>query len=146
MYDIFIRYLHFIAIMLIMATAVAQHLLLQAELSLQQLKRLMLIDRIHLVLLVLVFIVGMLLFGNAKTFYAKNLFFHGKLTLFLVLLALSVFSSVVLLRIKHHLQRVNEKKWQMPRYLIMLVRVELLLLLMMPLLASLMVRGVGLSM
>ena len=58
MTEIFFRYLHFIGIMSLSATLVAQHLIISTEVSKEQFKKIAFLDIIYIISLILTFIGG----------------------------------------------------------------------------------------
>ena len=78
--------------------------------------------------------------GKPAAFYSSNPVFHTKLTLFLIIGIVSIYPSVFLGK-----NRKGEQSEEVviPSALVWSVRVELLLLLLLPLLATLMAKGIG---
>lgn len=144
MEDILIRYLHFIAILTLASVLVVEHLLLKAEMSAVEIKRIAIIDMIYGISAGVILITGLLLWlwvGKPTEFYSQNPIFHIKLTLFLTIGLLSIYPTVFFLKNR----RTNTEVLAIPKAIIMIIRVELLLLLLIPLLAVLMAQGIGLS-
>jgi putative membrane protein len=137
------RYLHFIGIFAIVAAIVGQHLLIKDELKRSEIKRLTVLDTIYGAGAILVLIVGLTLWfrvGKPAEFYTKNWIFHLKVTLFVLLGLLSIIPTVFFLKNK---KGDPEELVKIPKRIVMVIRTELLLLFIMPLLASLMAYGVG---
>lgn len=142
--DALIRYLHFVGIIGLAAALVAEHLLLAPRLSGPQLRRLARIDGLYGISALLVLGAGLTLWlgvGKPAAFYNLNGLFHLKVTLFVLLALLSIYPTLFFL--KHRNSQADEVA--IPKVIIMLIRTELLLLLVIPLLAVLMAKGVGLS-
>ncbi|WP_416306985.1 DUF2214 family protein [Neptunicella sp. SCSIO 80796] len=143
MLDIFIRYGHFLGIIFLSSALFAEHLLLAREIDRQQLKKLVVVDAIFGISAGVVLIAGLLLWfyvGKPAEFYSKNFVFHIKLTLFVLMGILSIFPTMFILRQrKSGLEVIS-----VPAYIINIVRAELLLLVLIPLLAVLMAQGYGL--
>lgn len=142
--EILVRYMHFIGIIFLSSGLVATHILAGWQLNQQQFKSLRIADGVYGLGAVLVLIAGVLLIakvGKPAEFYSKNPILHIKVTLFVIMGILSIFPT------KYFLQ--NRKfvgdSIQVPKKIIMIIRAELTLLLVMPLLAALMARGVGLA-
>ncbi|WP_340676605.1 DUF2214 family protein [Paraglaciecola sp.] len=143
MLDILVRYTHFLGIIFLSSALFAEHLLLAREMSKQQLKKLVVIDAIFGASALVVLIAGILLWfyvGKPAEFYSKNGLFHLKVTLFVVMALLSIFPTVFILRQRKSQQDVI----LVPAYIINIVRTELLLLVLIPLLAVFMAQGYGL--
>ncbi|ROQ24207.1 DUF2214 family protein [Gallaecimonas pentaromativorans] len=142
--DIFFRYLHFIGMMALMATLVAEHLLLAPTMTPAELKRLARIDTIFGLSALVVLAAGLTLWfgvGKPAVFYSHNWVFHLKITLFVLAALLSIYPT--LFYRKH--RNSSAETVAMPKVVVMLIRTELLLLLVIPLLAVLMAKGIGLS-
>ncbi|MEZ5277069.1 MAG: DUF2214 family protein [Opitutaceae bacterium] len=143
--DILVRYLHFASILTLVAAVAAQHWGLQPRLTRLQLARLQRIDLVYGISAVIVLVTGLLqwfVVGKPASFYSPNGIFHLKITLFLLVGLISIYPSVFFGR-----QRKGEPSDEVaiPASLIWSVRLELILLFAMPLLATLMARGIGLS-
>ena len=72
--------------------------------------------------------------------YSKNWIFHTKIGLFMIIGLLSIYPTVFFLKNR---KGNPEEKVQVPSVVFMMLRLELLLLFIIPLLAGLMSRGVG---
>ncbi|WP_115717479.1 DUF2214 family protein [Gallaecimonas mangrovi] len=144
MEDIFIRYLHFLGIMVIMATLVTEHLLLGKTVDQAQLKTL---ARVHLVYwlgVLVVLVAGLLLWlvvGKPATFYTTNGFFHAKLTLFVLMAIMGMAPGGFYAKAK----KSQDSSVVVSKGVMMVLRTQLLLMLILPLLGCLIARGVGLG-
>ncbi len=146
MTEVIVRYLHFIGIMSVMASLVAEHLLVSREASPKQLQRLSLVNKICGAAIGLVFLTGFLLWFQIGLtglkpveYYSSNWLFHVKVTIFVVFALLWIHPTTFLEKNK----RSQEDVIRVPKSVIMVIRLELLLLLVLPLLAVLMTRGHG---
>jgi putative membrane protein len=143
--EIWIRYGHFLGILAIASTLVAEHLLIKPNLTRREISRLAIIDGIYGAgaLLALGCGLGMWLggFKNAD-YYTQNPVFHTKLTLFVIMGILSIWPTVFFLK-----QRKGnpDDMVAVPKRLVMFLRIELLIVFVMPLLATLVARGVGMG-
>lgn len=140
MTEIIFRYIHFIGIMSLSATLVMQHLLLSSEVTKKELKKIAFIDIIYGISAVLTLVAGLVLLlgiGREVSFYMTNGIFHIKLTLFVLVLLLSIYPTLFFIRKK----KSNEEIIKMPKVIIMLIRMELLLTFIIPLLGVLIARG-----
>ena len=137
-----IRYLHFIAIFGLVSTVVAEHLLIREQMSRAEIKRAAIIDGIYGVSAVTVLVMGLILWfvvGKPAAYYNTNWIFHLKVGLFLVVGLLSIVPTRFLLKNrKGDLQDIVN----VPGSIKLAIRVELLLLMIIPLLATLMAAGV----
>lgn len=141
--EILIRYLHFISLFALSAALLAQAFLLRPEMTRREIAQIQRVDILYAVMVVLVLGTGFAQWfwvGKPSQFYSSNPIFHAKLTLFLIIGLLSAWPSVFLGK-----QRKGDSKEtvKVPKGVILSVRAEVLLLIFMPLLASLMAKGVG---
>lgn len=137
---IIIRSLHFISILILFAALVAEHLLFDKQITKEQLKKLAVIDMIYGIFAVVALITGLLLWflvGKPAEFYNTNAFLHIKLTLFVIIAALSIIPTLFLLKNRQS----EETVFDVPPKVIMLIRIELTLLLILPILAVIMAKG-----
>lgn len=144
MQEILVRYLHFLGIIMLASSLVAEHLLLSIDTSLNKFRRLAIIDSIYGVSALLVFFAGGLLafvVGKPSAFYTHNWIFTLKVSLFLTIGLLSIYPTIFFIRNRKKL--ISEVV--VPRSLVMCIRLELAILVCIPLLAALMAKGVGLS-
>ncbi len=141
--EILLRYLHFISIFGIVGALVSEHLLLEKAMTRKALRRMAIIDGIYGLSAILAVAAGLTLWfgvGKPADFYTQNWIFHLKLTLAVLLGLLSLPPTIFFLR-----QRKGDQTEmvELPQYIIMLVRVELILVLLIPLCAVLMAKGIG---
>ena len=144
MHEVLVRYLHFVGIIMLGATLVAEHILLSVDTSPKKFKRLALIDGLFGASAVMVLAAGLLLWfvvGKPSVFYSHNWIFHAKLTVFVIIALLSIYPTLFFLRNR---QKAADEV-VVPRKLVMIIRIELTLLLLLPLLAALMAHGFGLA-
>ncbi|EWH10895.1 hypothetical protein DS2_06376 [Catenovulum agarivorans DS-2] len=142
--EILVRYMHFIGIILLSSGLVATHILTGWQLNKQQFKSLRIADAVYGLGAVLVLVAGVLLIvsvGKPAEFYSKNPIFHVKMTLFVVMALLSIYPTIYFIKNRSFVGETI----QIPKKIVMIIRAELTLLLIMPLLAALMARGVGLA-
>ena len=140
--DTLIRYAHFLGIMLLTAMLVAQNLLLSRQLPRSELRRLLLLDRVYGLAAMVILAAGLMLWlmvGKPPEFYSANPLFHAKLGLFGVVAMMSLFPTVALLR----LQRQPGEVLVVSPSILRIKRLELALLIIFPLLAVLIAKGVG---
>jgi putative membrane protein len=142
--EIFLRYLHFISIFAIVGSLVSEHLLLRKEMSRRELTRISKIDAVYGIAALTLLAAGLTLWlggvGKPSEFYSKNWIFHIKITCVAMIALLSVYPTIFFLRNRKGNQ---DEIVSVPASVFMMLRVELLLLFIIPLLAGLMARGVG---
>lgn len=144
MWDIVIRYVHFLGIIMLSASLIVEHLLLHKSVSRQQFKRLLSSDLTYGVSAVLVLGSGLLMWlvvGKPAEFYTTNGLFHIKLTLFVLIALFSIYPTIFFIKNR----RKTSDPVEIPARIILLLRLELALLVLMPLLGVLIARGQGLS-
>lgn len=139
--EIIVRYLHFIGILGLAATLVLQFMSLKVMLAPEELRRLANIDRFYGFFAILTLAAGLgLWFGVGKSaeFYTSNWVFHLKLTLFVIAAGLSIAPTVFF--IKHRFSAVDVA---LPKYIKIFKHVELTLIILLPLCAVIMSKGIG---
>ncbi|MEO5976929.1 MAG: DUF2214 family protein [Chryseolinea sp.] len=142
--EISLRYVHFLCIFAIVGTLVSEHMLLKKTLSRQEIGRLARIDSIYGIAALLLICAGLTLWlggvGKPSYFYSKNWIFHTKITLFVTIGLLSIWPTVFFIKNR---KGNPQELVPVPSSVFMILRIELLLLIIIPLLAGLMAHGVG---
>lgn len=144
--EIILRYLHFISIFVIVGSLVSELVLLRRELTRTELVRLATIDGAYGLAALTLLGVGLTLwlagFGKPASFYSNNWIFLTKIGLFALIGILSIYPTVFFLKNR----KGNEKEIvKIPKAIFWMLRVELILLCIIPMLAGLMAKGIGLS-
>jgi len=144
--ELILRYFHFISIFAIVGTLVAEHLLLKKEMTRLELGRVARIDGVYGIAALTLLGAGLTLwlgeFGKPAIFYTKNWIFHTKLTLFIIIGLLSIYPTVFFLKNR---KGNPEERITIPNSIFWLLRMELLLLFIIPVLAGFMAKGIGLT-
>lgn len=141
--EILLKYTHFLCIFAIVGALVSEHLLLAPTLPRATIKRLATIDGIYGIAALLLLGAGFTLWfgvGKPADFYSRNWIFHLKLGLFTLVGLLSLVPTIYFLK---HRKGDPTDTLTLPTHLIWIVRIELLLLAIIPLTASLMAKGIG---
>jgi putative membrane protein len=142
--EITLRYLHFISIFGIVSSLVSEHLLLKKNLTRAEIGRIARVDAIYGISALLLLGAGLTLWfsgaGKPTVFYSKNWIFHTKITCFLIVGLLSIYPTVFFIKARKGNQ--NESV-EIPKSIFWMLRFELLLLFIIPLLAGLMAKGIG---
>lgn len=142
--EIFLRYIHFISVFTIVSSLVAEHLLLKKELTRKEIAQLAKIDAFYGLAALTLLAAGLTLWlgsiGKPAIFYSKNWIFHLKVSLFILVGLLSIFPTMFFIKNR---KGDSEEKVQIPQSVFWLLRLELLLLFIIPLLAGLMAKGIG---
>lgn len=141
--DIMIRYLHLLAVIVLAGTLIVENIAIARQISREDLRNLIKVDAVYGLSAAFVVILGVSLWlwvGKPSEFYSGNPVFHAKLGLFVVVGLLSIYPTVFFLR-----QRKSESALiAVPAGVIRSLRIELAVLAIIPVLAFLMARGVGL--
>ncbi|WP_300652168.1 DUF2214 family protein [Pseudomonas sp.] len=141
-------YLHYLSIFLLFALLTLEHQLFKLPLDLSRACSLIRIDIAYGLSAGLVLASGaarLVWYGKGLAYYLHNSLFHAKLGLFILIALLSVLPTWVFLNWRNDLQagQVPQVSARLGTLVIMTMRLELLLLLILPLLATLMARGFG---
>jgi putative membrane protein len=141
---ILFRYLHFIAIAVLAGALVIENLAISRSITGEDARNLARVDAVYGASAVFVFLFGLTLWlwtGKPAAFYNANPLFHWKLGLFVLIAILSIYPTVFLVG-----HRASQRATiEVPPPVIWLMRAELCLLVVLPVLAVLMARGVGLN-
>lgn len=144
--EIALRYLHFVSIFAIVGTLTSEHLLLRKTMTRREIGRLARIDAVYGIAALTLLGAGLTLWlggiGKPTEFYSRNWIFHTKISLFLLIGILSIYPTIFFIKQRKGSQ---EESVNVPKSVFTLLRLELALLVIIPLLAGLMARGVGFS-
>jgi putative membrane protein len=143
--EIGIKYIHFVSIFFIVTSLAAEYILLKNKMKRKDIRRLASIDGIYGINAIILLAAGFALWfwvGKPAEFYSKNWIFMTKLTLFAIVGLLSIYPTRFFLK-----QRKGDpdEEVNIPSLVKNVVRVELLILFLIPLLATLMSKGIGFS-
>jgi putative membrane protein len=144
MYYELVRFLHFAAIFALAGALIVENMALKPEINAEDARNLAKVDAVYGVSAALVFLFGLTLWlwvGKPSAFYSANPLFQIKLGLFILLAILSIYPALFF--IQH--RRAETDAIRVPNAVAVLIKIELLLLLFIPVLAFLMARGIGLS-
>jgi putative membrane protein len=144
----FVVYLHYLSIFLLFALLSIEHVQFKLPLDISRARRLIITDLAYGVCAGLVLFSGLarvLWYGKGLDYYLGNSLFHAKIGLFIVIGLISVVPTFVFLNWRNSLQagEVPQVSARQARLVTGVIRLELLLLLIIPLLAVLMARGHG---
>ena len=139
-----IRTLHFVAIFALAGALVIENIALKPTINGEDARNLAKVDAVYGIGVVLTLLFGLILWlwvGKPSQFYSLNPVFHFKLGLSLVLAVLSIYPTIFFLRNR----KSTADAIEVPAAICLLAKLELVLLFIIPLLAFLMARGIGLS-
>ena len=137
------RYLHFFAIFALAGALVIENMAIKPVLSGEDARNLAKVDAVYGAAAILVAVFGICLwfwFGKPSDFYTYNPVFLAKIGLFVGIALLSIYPTIFFFRHRHS----ESDDIAVPKALRTILKVELVLLCIIPLLAILMTRGVGL--
>jgi len=141
--DILVRYLHFVSIFILVAAVLGQHLILRGTITRALAGKAQKLDIAYAIAVVVVLGTGLLqwfVVGKPADFYSSNPVFHTKVLLFLLIGLVSIYPSVYLGKNR---KGNPDELITIPPGIVWSVRVELVILFLMPLLATPMARGIG---
>ena len=141
--ELFIRFLHFVGIIMVAGTLVSEHMMLSKTVARSVIKKVGRIDMIYFIAAILVVITGLSMWlwvGKDASYYTSNPLIHIKVTLFVVIALLSIVPSMFFLKNR---KGDDNDEVAVPKKVFMFLRLELLLLIAMPYLAVLIARGIS---
>lgn len=143
--ELFLRYLHFVSIFAIAGTLTTEAVMLKDKLTRRSLTVIARVDLIYGIAALTLLAAGLTLWltgiGKPAEWYTRNWIFHLKLTLFIVIGLLSIYPTVFFLRKR---KGDPDDEVPVPSLIRYSVYAELGLLAIIPFLAGLMARGIGL--
>lgn len=144
--EIFLRYIHFISILLITATLTAEYVLIKDKLTRREISRISFIDLLYGLAAISVFAAGLTLwlgaYGKPTEWYSKNWIFHFKLTLLVIIGIISIYPTIFFLKNR---KGDKDEMISIPKSIKLVIGFELVLLAIIPILAGLMAKGIGLN-
>ena len=142
--ELIIRYLHFLAILLVFGSLLVEIVLVKKTLPKKMLKLIGKIDALYGLAILLLFGAGLYLWfwvGKPAEFYSQNPIFILKFVLVCLVGILSIWPTIFFIK---NQKGNDEDVVKIPSYIRKIILVEVVLLLVVPMLAVLMARGVGL--
>ncbi|MBB1520208.1 DUF2214 family protein [Aquipseudomonas guryensis] len=140
--------LHYLSIFVLFALLTGEHLLFKAQIDNTTARRLLRIDIAYGITAGLVLVTGaarVLWFGKGLDYYLGNSLLHTKVGLFLLIGLLSIVPTLTFFNWRNDLLagKAPQISLAVAKRTIWVIRLELLLLVCLPFLASLMARGFG---
>ncbi len=141
-------YAHYLSIFVLFALLTLEHRLFAREITVETARSLIRLDIAYGVCAGLVLVTGLarvLWFGKGLAYYLGNGLFHAKVGLFILVGLISVVPTWVYLSWRNDLKagRMPNISAGQARLVTTVIRLELALLLVIPLLATMMARGIG---
>ncbi|MEM7551429.1 MAG: DUF2214 family protein [Bacteroidota bacterium] len=140
---ILVRYLHFIGILLVFSMVVAELVLVKRTLTRAQIKKIAVFDGIYGAASIITVLAGLSLWfwvGKPPEFYTGNHVFYTKIGLFILVGLISLYPTIFF--VKNRKGDLDENV-DIPKNIIRAIRIELAILFVIPMLASLMAYGIG---
>lgn len=140
------RYLHLLTLFIMVGCVVAQQFMIDREMSGKAIQRISRTDLVYGISSILVVALGLTLWfgvGKPAEFYTGNWIFLLKVGLFILVGLLSIYPTLFYQKKRKSME--PHEKTNVPPRVILVVRLELILLLIIPLLAVLMATGIGLE-
>jgi putative membrane protein len=136
--------LHYLSIFVLFSLLTCEHVLFKAELDVATARKLLRIDMIYGAVL-LTGLARVIWFGKGLDYYLHNWVFHAKVSLFILIGLLSILPTLTFFNWRNDLLagKAPTITPAQAKRTIMVIRLELLILVCLPFLASLMARGVG---
>lgn len=138
------RYLHILFILIMVGCIFSQQFMVRKELSVKEIKKIAITDALYGISALAVAAMGIVLWfgvGKGSAFYTHNWIFHIKVSLFIIAALLSAYPTIFYLKTR---KKVDENDIiAVPKKLILILRTELIIVLIIPLLAVLMASGTG---
>jgi putative membrane protein len=146
MMNIAVAYFHYLLIMLMMGSLITEHILLKPKMDAERIKSLAITDLIYGISALLVLLTGLLrffYFDKGTDYYLANPLFHIKLTLFLIAGLISIYPTIHFLRWRKmiNIDTSFNPEPRMVKRFTMILRIELFIIALIPLLAVLINRG-----
>lgn len=143
-----LAWLHYLAMMLLAAALIAEHLMFSPRPEPPIARKIVVVDRIYGVALLVVLLTGfgrVLYGGKGALFYMQNAAYHAKFTLFVIMAVAWSYPAIKFLGWRRTLKDGGTPAMSdtEARRVFMAIRIQLLILVLIPLLAAMMVRGVG---
>ncbi|MBY5952819.1 DUF2214 family protein [Algoriphagus marincola] len=142
--EILLRYLHFISVITLSGTLIAEFFLLKSSLEKKEIRLLGQIDAVYGISALILLGVGLTLwlggYGKPTEFYSENPTFHLKLGLFVLIGLISIYPTVFFIK---QGKGESEDQVEIPRMVRWSLNAELILLACIPLLAGLMAKGIN---
>ncbi|BAY26165.1 hypothetical protein NIES2100_59780 [Calothrix sp. NIES-2100] len=145
-----VAYLHYLSFILCFGVLVLEAFTLNTELSLKEAGKIVIADAIYGISAIVVLITGILrvvYFGKGTDYYLHNPVFYAKVAAFIVVGCLSIYPTVSFLSWLKSLLQGEAPKLELAKLnrLIWLIRAELVGFILIPLLAVIMARGIGIN-
>lgn len=144
---VIVAWLHYLSFMVLFAALTAEHLLTRKPMTPAEIRRVGIIDAIYGAAFIAVVVTGtmkLLRYGRGLEFYLRAWQFHAKIMIVLVTFLISIYPTLVFLKYRRRAQAIDEdERLVMPAGLKHGLRLELVLVCLIPLFAAALARAVG---
>jgi putative membrane protein len=144
-WPIIVAWIHYIAIMLLLASLLGEHLLLKQEMTVSEARTIQALDIVYGASAVVVLVTGIMrmFLEKGAAYYNHHIAFHILFGLFVIVALLSIYPTVIFLRWRNDTRAGRGQQLARPQFkkIQMMVRVEMTLLLLAPLFATWMAHG-----
>ncbi|MFT7028922.1 MAG: putative membrane protein [Marinoscillum sp.] len=140
---VLVKYLHFVGIFMVVAALFTEMILVRREMTLSKLNLLSKVDGLYGMGAMISVGAGLVMWfaiGKPSDFYSSNFLFLTKVGLFTLVGIASIWPTVYFLKFR---KSKGEDLTEVPLYLIWIIRFEVALLLILPLLAVTMANGIS---
>ena len=140
---IIVKYLHFLGIFGVVGTLLIELFYVKSSMTRDQISRISKVDGIYGLSAIIVLFAGLTMWfwvGKPAELYSKNWIFHMKVTTFIIVGILSIFPTVFFLK---QCKGSPNDQVTIPSKIINMIRLEVFLLFIIPLMAVLMANGIG---
>ncbi len=138
------RYLHFLAIFGLAGALVIENMAIKPTINGEDARNLAKVDAVYGICAAFVFLIGLVLWlwvGKPSDFYNSNPLFWVKVALFFAVALISIYPTLFFLKNR----KSQADAITVPGLIPVLLKIEAALLLVMPILAYLMARGIGIQ-
>lgn len=140
---VLVKYVHYLGILAVFSSLVGEHLLLEDRLPRKAIQRLSIVDAVYGVGALLTIGAGFVLWfvvGKPAEFYSNGWIIYSKLIIFGIIGAISLIPTFYFLKER---KGDPEEVIEIPKKMKVILRIELTLIVVLPLLGALMAMGVG---
>ena len=142
--EIVLKYIHFVCIFVIVGSLIAEFVLLGPRVSRKELARISRIDGLYGLASMILLAAGLSLWfwvGKPADYYSKNPLFLMKIGLFILIGLLSIKPTIFFIKER---KGDAEEEVEIPRSIRTMLRMEIIILFMIPIFAVMMAKGIGL--
>jgi putative membrane protein len=144
-WPIIIAWIHYIGIMLLIASLLGEHLMLKQELTVAEARTIQSLDIVYGVSAGIVLVTGIMrmFLEKGAAYYNQHIAFHILFGLFVIAALISIYPTVIFLRWRNDIRAGRGQQLERGQFkkIQMMVRVEMTLMLLAPLFATWMAHG-----